>query len=498
MADKRQPRPPETEMADISTSEFLENKLPPQNLPTLTLSASAPPPEVLPYMEVFQKTMEAFLNHFNHRKAISSSSSSSLPATVGAGTRFRLAVFDPDEGENQTKDRLDIDENWMIVRCADALRGRALKYYNHWRPVERNWENFVADFTNAFPDGETHGTRMLRAANTKSSKFNSLTDYAITIIRYLKRFLNDLSWEHILSCVETNLENRSARDIIQARQPANQQELLRLLGQYEAQIKSHGLPDEQRVSKRGRWSVSPRQSGSTDNFVRNNKRGSNFFGKCFRCGKIGHRQIECRVQAQTIDERGDQGNESFKKKSMVPRVVQCVRPARQHQQAPITTILLENKTSTFTFLVDTGAEVSLMREGTANRLNAKVVGDNTFLAAVGSTVSCKGRCLLYVILPQILVEVSFLIVDDSALPGKTEALIGLDVINQPGLTLFKSNGFIDLKYSDVFVPRVANNITVNMSGLAERDQKRLMETLEKHKRCTANTINNWKIIYQIN
>lgn len=185
-------------------------------------------------MQAFEKTMKIFLQHLDERdrNSVTSparSSNYSGNLLIKPDARFRLTAFDPDDDTHMVvewleevtniKNRLLIDESWMIVRCADALKGRALNFYNHWRPVERNWKNFVADFTNAFPDGETHGTRMVRAANLKSGKFKSLTEYVLTKIRYLNRFLNTLSWEYVLSCVVTGLESQGARDLIQVRQP---------------------------------------------------------------------------------------------------------------------------------------------------------------------------------------------------------------------------------------------------------------------------------------
>lgn len=56
----------------------------------------------------------------------------------------------------------------------------------------RNWANFVVNLLTVFPDHETHHTKFLRAANMKSSDFDSVSEHEQGKVRSLYRFDPDL------------------------------------------------------------------------------------------------------------------------------------------------------------------------------------------------------------------------------------------------------------------------------------------------------------------
>lgn len=184
---------------------------------------------------------------------------------------------------------------------------------------------------------------------------------------------------------------------------------------------------------------------------------SYFGGNCFSCGKAGHRQRDCGKNRQVTEKPhevsiakmgqqqkcswcakvGHNEDNCFGKKNNKPKTAQCVQPRRFLHKTPFATILLEGTALTFSYVIDTGADLSLMCESAVKRLNIKIQPDDTQLNTVGTSITCKGRCIVCAVLPNLILEIQFLVVADKGWPGIADALIGMDVIQRPGLEFIK-------------------------------------------------------------
>ncbi|KAJ3615699.1 hypothetical protein MTP99_006730 [Tenebrio molitor] len=76
---------------------------------------------------------------------------------------------------NNIRTKIKIDDDIMILKAGAALQGKARKFYNGWRPLVRTWA-CEDDLVTAFPDHETWHTKLVRAANMKSSDFDSISE----------------------------------------------------------------------------------------------------------------------------------------------------------------------------------------------------------------------------------------------------------------------------------------------------------------------------------
>ncbi|KAK9752147.1 hypothetical protein QE152_g4468 [Popillia japonica] len=125
-----------------------------------------------------------------------------------------------------------VNEQIMILKAGQALQGKARKFYDGWRPSVRNWDNFEEDLLTAFPDYETYHTKLLRAANMKSSDFSTISEYGLAKVRSLYRYYPDLPWDRVLSPVIGGITSDAVRGGIRLHQPKDQKELMLLLRQY--------------------------------------------------------------------------------------------------------------------------------------------------------------------------------------------------------------------------------------------------------------------------
>jgi hypothetical protein len=216
---------------------------------------------------------------------------------------FRLSDFDPDksnftieewlEDASKLKGVLGASDLIMIAKAGDALRGRAYRYYCDWRLVRRGWEDFCKDLGGGFSDRETPSVRAFMAATLRSKDCESLSDYGNQKLRRIHRFCDALPWAS-LSMVEYGLDHAEAQASIRIRQPEDERELLKLL----SEIDGHRRKYQTVVGSRSCDAVETK-SAARSTVQRPGVSGSSFRGKCFNCGRVYHRQENCRV-SQTI------------------------------------------------------------------------------------------------------------------------------------------------------------------------------------------------------
>lgn len=141
---------------------------------------------------------------------------------------------------------------------------------------------------------------------------------------------------------------------------------------------------------------------------------------------------------------------------------------------PSATVTNNSMISSIAYLVDTGADVSILHEKIAKALDLQIQPDCQILSGVGNCVMKPlGRSSVVMCTPTMTLEIDFLIVPDGSIPGcDVDALIGLDVLKRPGIKIEFNANSVDIEYDHSDRQRISaiyafEENDLNLSGLDE-------------------------------
>jgi hypothetical protein len=272
----------------------------------------------------------------------SSSSTPNLPVAVADGsnthvstsghgyTAFKLTSYDPDnsayavsewlEDATKLKEELNVSDNLMIAKASEALKNRGNRYCCDWRPIRRTWENFCADLITAFPDKETPGARAFKAATLRSHDCDSLCDYGNQKLRSIYRFYDQLPWDKVLSMIEYGLDHAEARASLHIQVPKSERELMTILSEFDARrAGSSKVPRYAESTGLSKWRSDRKQRENRD--IEYAKPSKMFKGSCFKCGRQGHQQHECKAQKK--DASKEVNHEKSETDTSIPSCNHC-------------------------------------------------------------------------------------------------------------------------------------------------------------------------------
>lgn len=420
-----------------------------------------------------------------------------VPELVAAtSSQLRLTNFDPDDTSftmaewlddvTRIQQELGIFDTVIVLKAGHALRGRAARFYQHWKPLVRDWAAFRRDFEVAFPEQGTPATRIRECLDIKSTNFGSLVEYGNAKLTAIKRFYPDFPWNIILSLVEYDIQQTEAKNRICLQSPTCDAELLKLLAACDANI---AVDDRAREP--------PRKRVKTFRDER-----PDFHGKCRKCHRYGHKQMDCKQEANSTLNKSQSSSSKAKtpeetkspeiksctycqkrghtedvcyRKHGAPKRVMLSQHTRFIRSFPSATITNNNTISSVSYLVDTGADVSVLHKKIAEKLNLKIQSDSQFLSGMGnSMIKPIGRSTAVMFTPTMTLEIDFVIVPDGFIPGgDIDALIGLDVIKRPGIKIEVNANNVDIVYDPLTRPRICllhtfDENDLNLSGLDER------------------------------
>lgn len=208
---------------------------------------------------------------------------------AAASSQIRLTSYDPDDTPFTMVEWMDdvtkiqqefgMSDTMIVLKAGHALRGRAARFFQHWKPISRDWVSFRRDFEVAFPERGTPATRIRACLEITSDKFVSLVEYGNAKLSSIKRFYPDFPWNIRLSLVEYDIKNIEVRNRICLKAPTCDADLLKLLATCDATVKIEEDRSRELSRKRG--------NNSTDEHP-------DFKGKCRKCHRYGHKQANCK------------------------------------------------------------------------------------------------------------------------------------------------------------------------------------------------------------
>lgn len=202
-----------------------------------------------------------------------------------------FAKFDPDttvhsvlewvEEINRIKDEIGMLDTVVVLKAGEALKGRAAKFYQNWKPLVRNWSTFSRDLQIAFPEKGTPATRLESCMSIKSDSFSSFVEYGHAKLNSIKKFYNKFPWEIILSLVSHDIVSIEVKNRVILKEPKDETELLKILSSYDADIPF--VPE-----------TLPRNSSIKRPVQVKKDAEYKFHGTCRKCGFFGHKAVDCR------------------------------------------------------------------------------------------------------------------------------------------------------------------------------------------------------------
>lgn len=464
---------------------------------------------------------------------------------------FKLTSFDADDSPycmrewlniaDQSRQQHHVSDSDMILKVGDALRKRAAKFFRYWKPLERTWTNLVTDLVSAFPVSTTPYLTIVALANERSKDAETLSTYCHRKLRLIHSIEGlSFNWDATLSIIEGCLDNTDARTRIKQTRPTNETELIVIMGliDNEIRLKRQEKSTEHRSS---RFEPYNRERTGTRTSIK-------FLGKCNLCNRTGHRAIDCRTNMQrsntykhrnqrwvsddrnparlvkpqnTADNDKTQASTSraadkkcenckryghvkadcffingFPKRETAITKALFVKTSRERNTAPIA---VANKATQkeFQCIIDTGAETSLIHENTCLQLGAKLWPTTGIIRGVGlNFTKALGSCRITTQLPQATLEIDFLIVPNGTIPN-VDALIGWDVISQPGLQLIKTSEGLDLCHELNALPAQIIETNKDWSGVDEQIQQEIEAVINQSKNETPNHVTTGELTIQI-
>lgn len=171
---------------------------------------------------------------------------------------------------------------------------------------------------------------------------------------------------------------------------------------------------------------------------------------------------------------------------------------------PIATLLCKQQGLSFSYLIDSGADVSIIKHSVVKALNGIIQPNESVRAFTGfgtQIVHAIGTCDLIIVLPTLTLEVCFTVVPDNVVPGNIDVILGWDIISRPCLRVEKNADTLELHHNEVNINKVLtikDASDIRFPNKLENDLKlKIHKLLMESKRQTPDHITTGKMTIKL-
>lgn len=335
------------------------------------------------------------------------------------------------------KEEFEWSDQQIIVRVGRFLTGVSKTWFNTWSPDVKNWEIFQKDFFEAFPPKRNLGRLLAEAANFDSDRCNTYDAYVFEKASLLKNLR--VQWEEadLVELVIHGIKEPHVQTTANNQNFKKLSELIAFLGTVPK--RNNDKSNEKRFAESEEPSRKRfRESHSHGDEVRRRPM------KCFKCGRNGHMQKDCRVNVRQANHSSDIPSTSTGSNSnivcsfcakMGHKSDQCfikqnienrknVKSCNTGKHINPTKVKLDGMN--FTAIVDTGADISLIAQKHIPNFRQKIEPFQTTITGI-----LPGRFISYhkfdalLEMSDVTVRLTFVVVPDEFL--EYDVLIGCNL-----------------------------------------------------------------------
>lgn len=437
-------------------------------------------------------TLETLLRGFLERV----DSRPNVPPTVVPGESVTLPSFvsgrdDPQRWVDEISN-LAVDLGWndgiLLAKISNCFEGEAGEWFANWNPVDRrSWESLKRDLCESFAGTANFGKLSHVAINYNSVGCPSYGFYGRMKLQKLNLLRVPFTQEQLISLICFGIKDVALQ--AQLTQAGHLSTISLITHLSRIQVRPTSNENSRERANQNKF------SNKSD--IRQINLGSNT--KCYTCGKFGHKQANCLERSITNlsvrgikRERDISPGPSTSSKHNVPLICSfCKRPGhsgdkcfkkirsdkfhdKSRDKSKHINVCFSSKniidTTEFRLfplniegvfynvLLDTGAQVSLIRQCVAQNMPAVPIGDKRMIIGVGNHSFYANYLIrVNIFLDNNTFAVKMHVVSDDAIG--CDIIIGLDFLKIPGvmLTYNDNKPFLNFNPPDVVDTVVQSN-----------------------------------------
>ncbi|XP_076660006.1 uncharacterized protein LOC143363281 [Halictus rubicundus] len=358
-----------------------------------------------------------------------------------------------------------------LCLATHAMRGSAMKWYQEWKGQPRTWDKFKEDLCNVFVSEKKLHEKLLRAVTYTSDSAVTYAEYARTKLSHLEQTRINFKVDELVELIVGAITNEGVRQSV-------------INGQYKS--------TSDLIVGQAQFTKSSKNRRPTEEFVNRFQDQRPPRKRCFTCDEPGHLRHECPTKKKSLthndissrvpvckfcSKRGHEEANCWAKQRLPAR-------NRESQRAEANVCSEKNSHTTPVLikdvlvhcLFDSGADCSLIKEDTAQRVCVNVVPYGTSVRGLGGAkVTTVGRTTAVIQTEDVAVELDFFVIKNVDMVY--DVIVGRNVLRYQDLQMVTdANGS---RLQRINSPPLDQERTVQCCNIVEACDEEVREPLER-------------------